>query len=131
MAVDEEEIGVTILDEAISPAAAVAKLQSAGIQISERTLRERARQLGACRVLGKAMFLLPSDIDTIINAAKPEPSVCQTSKSAETSGTTLSRWTEKDSEALRERLKSASRKTSRSSMKTGSVVPLSTARKPS
>lgn len=93
---------MTVLDEAISPATAVAKLQAAGINISERTLRERARSIGACRIIGKAMFLLPSDIEMIITAAKPEPSSCQTSPSAEKSGTTVSRWTESDTAALRD-----------------------------
>jgi hypothetical protein len=122
---------MTILDEAISPAVAVAKLQAAGIQISERTLRERARALGACRVLGKAMFLMPSDLDIIVNAAKPEPAPCQTSSSDKvaTTGTMISQWTENDTDHLLKRLTSGSPKTSRSNTKSGSVVPLSMAKR--
>ena len=52
----------SLFDQAISPSAAVEKMAACGIHLSERTLRERARQLGACRVIGKAMFLMPSDI---------------------------------------------------------------------
>jgi hypothetical protein len=122
---------MTILDEAISPAVAVAKLQAAGIQISERTLRERARALGACRVLGKAMFLMPSDLDIIVNAAKPEPVPCRTSTSEGTSGTTVLPSMGYDTEDLLKRLKGGSRKTSPQSTKRGSVVLLSTARKQS
>jgi hypothetical protein len=122
---------MTILDEAITPATAVAKLQAAGIQLSERTLRERARALGACRILGKAMFLMPSDIDTIINAARPEPKECQksTSEKAAMSGSMSLRWTESESADLRKRLIAGSRKTSQSSTKRMNVVPLSTDKK--
>ncbi len=63
------------LDEAMTPAAAVAKLQAIGIHVSERTLRERARALGACRVIGNAMFLLSADIEAILEASKPKPKV--------------------------------------------------------
>lgn len=118
----------TLFDSAISPSSAVAKLQSAGIQISERTLRERARRIGAFREIGKAMFFMPEDIEKIITAAAPENKPCQISKSAEMSGTTVSRWMESDTESLRKRLTNASQKTSRSSTKQGSVVPLSTVR---
>ena len=125
---------MTSLDEAITPADAVAKLKARNIDISERTLRERARRLGACRVIGKTLFLLPSDIDTILNAAKPEPAPqCPTSTSekAATSGTTVSRWTENDTENLLKRVTGGSRKTSRASTKPASVVQLSTARRQS
>lgn len=119
------------LDQAISPSEAVAKLQKAGINISERTLRERARKLGACRILGKTMFLMPDDIDTIVDAAKPEPKTCQnsTSEKAATTGTTTSRSTAYDTEDLLRRLTGGSRKTSQPRKMQGSVVPLSTARK--
>ncbi len=69
------------LDEAISPSAAVAvKLNAAGIQISERTLREQERaSLAPAGFSARLMFLMPSDIDLIINAARPEPKSCLTS----------------------------------------------------
>lgn len=120
---------MTALESPISPAAAVAKLAEAGITISERTLRERARQLGACRVIGKTMFLLPEDIDRIFSAAKPEPKPCRTSPSEANSTTTISPSMESDIASLRERLIKGSRKTSRSKQKTSSVVLLSTVKK--
>lgn len=122
---------MTTLDEAITPADAVAKLKARNIDISERTLRERARKLGACRVIGKAMFLMPDDIETILNAAKPEPTTCQTSKSEETSGTTALPSMGYDTEDLLRRLTKGSRKTSQRNTKRASVVLLSTAKRPS
>lgn len=88
------------LTDAITPAAAAAKLLEAGVRISERTLRERARALGACRIIGKTMFLMPSDIDAILEAAKPAPRVPRHMSGA---------WTDEDSRALRQRLQSSSR----------------------
>ncbi len=61
------------LTEAVTPAAVVAKLREAGIHISERALRERARALGACRIVGRAMFLMPSDVEALLEAARPAP----------------------------------------------------------
>jgi hypothetical protein len=125
------EVEMTVLDDAISPATAVEKLQAAGIHISERTLRERARAIGACRIIGKAMFLLPSDIDTIITAAKPEPAKCHTSsqEKAETYGGMISPLTESGFENLLKRASEGSRKTSRTTTKRDSVVPLSMAKR--
>jgi len=54
-----------ILQHAITPARAVELLGERGIKVSERTLRERARKIGACRILGRTMLLLPEDIDRI------------------------------------------------------------------
>ena len=62
-----------ILDRAISPADAVAKLADKGIRVSKRTLRLRARELGACRMFGNAMFLLPEHLDRIF--AEPAPRI--------------------------------------------------------
>ncbi|WP_149738460.1 hypothetical protein [Rhizobium sp. RU20A] len=89
-------------DDAISPAVAVAMLQGQGIKISERTLRERARELGACRVIGKAMFLLPVDIEAILEASKP------VRRSA--SAPSASAWSEADSLALYQRLREPRKK---------------------
>lgn len=55
--------------DAITPAEAVDRLLKKGIHISERTLRKRARQTGAYRKIGRAMFFLPSDINKL---AEPE-----------------------------------------------------------
>ena len=40
---------------------------------SERRLREMARRLGACRIVGNRMLLTQSDVDAILEASKPEP----------------------------------------------------------
>lgn len=63
-----------ILAEALSPAAVVASLREKGIVIAERAIRERARALGACRVLGKTMLLLPEHIELILAEPKQCPS---------------------------------------------------------
>lgn len=41
------------------------------IGVSERELRRLARELGACRIFGKAMILLPEDVETILEASRP------------------------------------------------------------
>ncbi len=56
----------TLLDRAISPAAAVEKLCAVGIEVSERTLRERAREIGAYRQIGRAIFFMPEDLERIM-----------------------------------------------------------------
>lgn len=52
-----------ILVEGKTPAQWKTELAGAGVGISERKLREKARALGACRMLGNAMILLPEHID--------------------------------------------------------------------
>ena len=54
-----------IMQDGKTPAQWVDELGRRGVDVSERTLRERARHLGACRMLGNAMILLPEHIDTI------------------------------------------------------------------
>lgn len=54
-----------VLRDAITPTRAVELLAERGIKISERTLRARARKIGACRLLGRTMLLLPEHIDLI------------------------------------------------------------------
>ncbi|MDK1493350.1 hypothetical protein QN219_25430 [Sinorhizobium sp. 7-81] len=41
--------------------------------VSPRKLRQMARELGACRIIGNRMFLLPADIEIILEASKPKP----------------------------------------------------------
>src|SRR5580692_2715658 len=53
------------IPDGISPAAMASKYG-----FSERRVREKARELGACRILGKAMTLLPEDVHTILEALK-------------------------------------------------------------
>ncbi|PDT39781.1 hypothetical protein CO656_19125 [Sinorhizobium sp. FG01] len=88
----------------MTPSAAVAKLQAVGIHVSERTLRERARALGACRIIGKTMFMLPSDIDAILEAARPKPKVRYDVSPYEPKPAPIKRWTEYDTEQLRQRI---------------------------
>ncbi len=52
---------------------------------SPRRLREFARGLGACRILGNRMLLTQADIDAIMEASRPCPSK---STAGEKSGTT-------------------------------------------
>ena len=52
--------------------------------VSKRTLREKARELGTYRVLGKNMILLDEDVSALLEALKP----CHSnSASADQSGT--------------------------------------------
>lgn len=48
-----------IMQDGKTPAQWVDELAARGIEVSERTLRERARQIGAYRTLGNAIVLLP------------------------------------------------------------------------
>lgn len=57
---------------------------AAHLGVSERTLRDMARQLGACRVIGNRMILTEGDVQLIMEAAR-----CPTqSTGAAKSGTT-------------------------------------------
>lgn len=115
---------MSLLEKAISPTEAVDRLASKGVHISERLLRKRARELGACRVLGKAMLLLPEHLDKII--AEPDP--CHPSSNAETFGGIPSPLTGSASVDLRKRLTGGSPKTSRQKTNGGIVTPLFTGR---
>lgn len=54
---------------------------------SERRVRSEAKRLGACRVMGNRMVLLPQDVNTILEATK-----CPSSSTlAARSGTTAAR----------------------------------------
>lgn len=68
-------MGETILDRAISPAEAVEKLLMRGVKVTERSLREKARQIGAYRKVGREVFFLPEDLLFLMMAAKPGASV--------------------------------------------------------
>ena len=41
---------------------------------SARRIRETARGLGACRIMGNRMVLTPEDVDAILEASRPCPS---------------------------------------------------------
>jgi len=91
--------------------------------IAERTLREMARATGAYRQIGKQMFFLEGDVQSILEAAKP----CHTkSSSAAKSGTIGAAPPKGDSEALRERLTKQSPKGSRRKQKpaNGNIISM-------
>lgn len=64
---------MTELSKAITPGAVVEILAKCGVVVSERTLREEARRTGACRIIGRAMFFMPDDLDRIVEAMRPTP----------------------------------------------------------
>lgn len=54
---------------------------------SPRRVRELARGLGACRILGNRMVLTPADVRAILEASRPCPSKCTVAaKSGTTAG---------------------------------------------
>lgn len=63
------------LSNAITLTALVAKFAEVGIDVSERSLRQFARKIGACRIVGKTMFFLPEDIEALLEASKPKPHI--------------------------------------------------------
>jgi hypothetical protein len=111
-----------------TPADVKAMFAAKGLNVSERSIRERARQTGYCRVQGKALFFLDEDIALLLEAMRPEPKPCLTSTSAAPSGTT--RLPSKGSAfaQVRARLTKSSPQTQPSSTRAGTVVPLSMAR---
>ena len=52
-----------ILEEGKTPEEWVEVFAARGIHLSARTIRADARRLRACKMLGKAMILLPEHID--------------------------------------------------------------------
>ena len=46
---------------------------AAALGCSPRRIREMARHIGACRLFGKTMVLLPDDVAAILEAARPRP----------------------------------------------------------
>jgi hypothetical protein len=84
---------------------------------SERHVRDFARRLGACRVLGNRMVLLPEDVHTIMEAAKPCPSKSTNVRQA-LSGTIGERLPDIDSAALLAQLTKKSRRELRPRLKT-------------
>ena len=90
--------------------------------VSERTLREQARAIGACRIIGKKMILLESDVDAIMEATRP---CLSKSTSAAKSGNTGAQPPEGDYAALRAQRTKRSPKGSRQKPNGGSGVVIS------
>jgi hypothetical protein len=86
------------LSSALSPKQVAEKLtQACGSVVAERAVRERARKIGACRIIGKAMMILPDDLEAILEDMRPCPSG---STSGERFGTMSARSTGDDYAAL-------------------------------
>lgn len=65
---------IDLLD-AMSPKQVAEMLSKAcGTVVAERAVRSRARKLGACRIIGKAMMILPEDLEAILEDMRPYPS---------------------------------------------------------
>jgi len=92
---------------------------------SERRVRDKARELGACRVLGNRMVLLPDDVSAILEATKPCPSRSIDVREA-LSTTTGERLPDVDSAALLAHLTRKTRKELRPRSRTnsGNVVSM-------
>jgi excisionase family DNA binding protein len=74
MALDaDDDSRILQASDALSPEGLADELASKGITIPADVIRQRALQLGACRLLGDAMFLLPEDVNAILRAGKQLP----------------------------------------------------------
>lgn len=87
---------------------------------SERRVRDLARRLGACRILGNRMVLLGEDVAAIMEAAKPCPSRSIDAQEA-LSGTIGERLPDVDSVALLAHLTRKPRRELRPRLKTNST----------
>jgi hypothetical protein len=118
-----------IMADGKTPAQWVDELAGLGIEVSERTLRARARALGACKMLGSAMILLPGHIDQIF-----EEPLCRSNRTLEDApgglGDALLIATSTSERAL-ERLTKLSRKppSGNSNGRRGNVVSLAPTRR--
>lgn len=68
------QIGSRILDEGMTPVQWIVVLAEKDIIISERTLREKAREKGAYYYLGRTMRITPRQIDIIYEEGHPSQS---------------------------------------------------------
>ena len=97
---------------------------------SERRVRDLARRLGACRILGNRMVLLGEDVAAIMEAAKPCPSKSIAVREA-LSGSIGERLPDVDSVDLLAQLTAKPRKELRPRLKTssGNVVLIQKSRR--
>jgi hypothetical protein len=63
-------LGSQILDEGKTPSQWIKILAKRGVDISVRTLRERANETGAFYRLGRTMLITPAQIDTIFEGGQ-------------------------------------------------------------
>jgi excisionase family DNA binding protein len=61
------------VSDAVSPETVAEELARQGILASADDVRQIAIELGACRKLGEALFLLPEDVDAILRHGKQKP----------------------------------------------------------
>ena len=66
MTVNGEPTGSKILDTGMTPAEWVMRLCERGLEISERSLREKANRIGAFYRLGNSMIITPAHLDEIL-----------------------------------------------------------------
>ncbi len=93
-----------------------------------KRVRQMARRLGACRVLGSRMVFLPDDVNAIMEATKPCPSKSIDVRQA-LSGSIGERLPEIDSVDLLAHLTRKPRKELRPRLKTSSGVVVSMEKK--
>lgn len=63
---ETDKTGSTIIDRGRPPSEWVMILAQRGLDISERTLREKAHKLDAYHKLGRAMLITPAQMDVIL-----------------------------------------------------------------
>lgn len=74
MALDpDEDSRILQACDALSLEGFAEELASKGISIPADIIRQKALQLGACRLLGETLFLLPEDVNAILRAGKQLP----------------------------------------------------------
>ena len=104
-------IGSKILDEGMTPAQWIVVLAEKDIIISERTLREKAREKGAYYCLARTMLITPQQMDIIYEEGQPchlkSTSEASTTGSKGRSNTTAGRSPAHTGEALRHLQKQA------------------------
>ena len=93
------------------------------IGCSPRHVRKLARGLGACRVFGKTMFLMPDDVQAILEASRPCPSRSTSEAKSGTIGAPLPSGDYADLQDLLTKKKRSSSPRA-SSTKPGIVIPM-------
>src|ERR1051325_4550159 len=118
-----------ILEHGKSPAAWCEIFAGKGLAMSERTLRAKARDLGACHVVGKAMIITPDQIDRILEDCLCPSNHIGAARSGgprDGSSSTVGRSPATSAKALAH-LTKAARKTGSGRGRTGNVIALSRA----
>jgi len=112
---------MTMLD-AITPEALAKEMGWA-----PKRLRRLAKSLGACRVLGNRMALLPEDVRTIMEATKPCPSNYIAAKAVKFTTTTRGSTEKEYDDLLAQLSKKKPRKSRELNQATSNVLPMNRA----